>query len=278
MSDAALKVAYQGEPGAYSERAVGVLFPDATALPCDTIRLTFSRVTSGEADFGVVPVENSQAGSVNESYDLLLRSSLVQVVGEVVIRVDHALLAPQGARLEGIERAYSHWQALAQCEEFLTTHRIDPVPVHDTAGGARMVAERARSDEAAIASVQAGANLGLAVLAEHIQTYPDNFTKFGVIGTRDAGLGPPNKTSLVMAGDDRPGSLFRALQPLADHGVNLTKLESRPRRGAPFEYVFYIDLDGSAEDPNVAEALNLVRLHTSMLKVLGSYPASKGAV
>jgi len=278
MSDAALKVAYQGEPGAYSERAVGVLFPDATALPCDTIRLTFSRVTSGEADFGVVPVENSQAGSVNESYDLLLRSSLVQLVGEVVIRVDHALLAPQGARLEGIERAYSHWQALAQCEEFLTTHRIDPVPVHDTAGGARMVAERARSDEAAIASVQAGTNLGLAVLAEHIQTYPDNFTKFGVIGTRDAGLGPPNKTSLVMAGDDRPGSLFRALQPLADHGVNLTKLESRPRRGAPFEYVFYIDLDGSAEDPNVAEALNLVRLHTSMLKVLGSYPASKGAV
>ncbi|HLA93122.1 MAG TPA: prephenate dehydratase [Actinomycetota bacterium] len=278
MSDAALKVAYQGEPGAYSERAVGVLFPDATALPCDTIRLTFSRVTSGEADFGVVPVENSQAGSVNESYDLLLRSSLVQLVGEVVIRVDHALLAPQGARLEGIERAYSHWQALAQCEEFLTTHRIDPVPVHDTAGGARMVAERARSDEAAIASVQAGTNLGLAVLAEHIQTYPDNFTKFGVIGTRDAGLGPANKTSLVMAGDDRPGSLFRALQPLADHGVNLTKLESRPRRGAPFEYVFYIDLDGSAEDPNVAEALNLVRLHTSMLKVLGSYPASKGAV
>jgi prephenate dehydratase len=177
-----MNVAYQGEPGAYSERAVKVLFPGAEPMPCETIRLTFSRVTSGEADFGVVPVENSQAGSVNESYDLLLRSSLVQVVGEVVIRVDHALLAPPGARLEGIARAYSHWQALAQCEEFLTTHRIDPVPVHDTAGGARMVAERGRPDEAAIESVEAGANLGLAVLAEHIQTYPDNFTKFGVIG------------------------------------------------------------------------------------------------
>ena len=273
-----MNVAYQGEPGAYSERAVKVLFPGAEPMPCETIRLTFSRVTSGEADFGVVPVENSQAGSVNESYDLLLRSSLVQVVGEVVIRVDHALLAPPGARLEGIRRAYSHWQALAQCEEFLTTHRIDPVPVHDTAGGARMVAERGLPEEAAVASVEAGANLGLAVLAEHIQTYPDNFTKFGVIGTRDAGLGTANKTSLVMAGDDRPGSLFRALQPLADRGVNLTKLESRPRRGAPFEYVFYIDLDGSAEDPNVAEALDQVRLHTSMLKVLGTYPASKGAI
>jgi len=273
-----MDVAYQGESGAYSERAVRVLFPEAEPMPCQTIRHTFSRVTSGEADFGVVPIENSQAGSVNESYDLLLRSNLVQVVGEVVIRVDHALLAPPGSRLEGIERAYSHWQALAQCEEFLTAHRIDPVPVHDTAGGARMVAERGQQQEAAIASVEAGAKLGLAVLAEHIQTYPDNFTKFGVIGTRDAGLGTANKTSLVMAGDDRPGSLFRALQPLADHGVNLTKLESRPRRGAPFEYVFYIDLDGSAEDTNVAEALGQVRLHTSMLKVLGSYPASKGAI
>ncbi len=272
------RVAYQGEPGAFSERALLALFPDAEPMPCDTIRLTFSRVTSGEADFGVVPVENSQAGSVNETYDLLLRSSLVQVVGEVVIRVDHALLAPVGARLEGIARAYSHWQALAQCEEFLTSHRIDPVPVHDTAGGARLVGERGRTDEAAIASVEAGSRLGLTVLAEHIQTYPDNFTKFVAIGTKDAGLGPANKTSLVMAGDDRPGSLFRSLQPLADRGVNLTKLESRPRRGAPFEYVFYIDLDGSPEDANVAEALDEVRLHTSMLKVLGSYPASKGPV
>ena len=272
------KVAYQGEPGAYSERAVRVLFPDAQPLPCETIRLTFSRVTSGEADFGVVPVENSQAGSVNETYDLLARSSLVKVVGEVMIRVDHALLGPSGARLEEIRRAYSHWQALAQCDEFLSTHHIDPVPVHDTAGAARMVAEAGRTDEAAIASVEAGTNLGLTVLAEHIQTHPDNFTKFGAIGTREAGLGPANRTSLVMAGDDRPGSLFRSLQPFADRGVNLTKLESRPRRGAPFEYVFYIDLDGSAEDPNVAQALDEVRLHTSMLKVLGSYPASKGPV
>ena len=272
------KIAYQGEPGAYSERAVKVLFSDAEPLACETIRLTFSRVTSGEADLGVVPVENSQAGSVNETYELLLRSSLVKVVGEVVLRVDHALLGPPGARLEGVRRAYSHWQALAQCEEFLATRHIDPVPVHDTAGGARMVAESGRVEDAAIASVEAGANLGLAVLAEHIQTYPDNFTKFGVIGTNDAGLGTANKTSLVMAGDDRPGSLFRSLKPLADRGINLTKLESRPRRGSPFEYVFYIDLDGSAEDESVAAALDEVRLHTSMLKVLGSYPASKGPV
>jgi prephenate dehydratase len=273
-----VNVAYQGEPGAYSEVAVRTAFPDAEPMPCDTVRLVFSRVTSGEADFGVVPVENSQAGSVNETYELLLNSSLVRISGEVVVRVDHALVAPPGARLEGIARAYSHWQALAQSEDFLAVHHIEPVPVHDTAGAARMVAEAGRLDEAAIASVEAANRLGLAVLAERIQTYPDNFTKFAVVGTRDAGLGTPDKTSLVMAVADRPGSLLASLQPFATRGINMVKLESRPRRGAPFEYVFYVDIERAADDPDVRAAFDEARLHTSMLKVLGSYPASKGPV
>jgi len=273
-----MKVAYQGEPGAFSETALLAAFPDAEPMPCDTVRLAFSRVTSCEADFGVVPVENSQAGSVNETYDLLLNSSLVQIVGEVVVRVDHALLAPPGARLEGIKRAFSHWQALAQSEDFLAVHRIEPMPVHDTAGAARMVAERGDPEEAAIASVGAAVRLGLTVLAERIQTYPDNFTKFAVIGTKDAGLGPADKTSLVMAVADRPGSLLSSLQPFAERGINMVKLESRPRRGAPFEYVFYVDIERPADDPDVQAAFAEVRLHTSMQKVLGSYPGSKGPV
>lgn len=273
-----MDVAYQGEPGAYSETAVLAAFPDAEPMPCDTVRLVFSRVTSGQAEFGVVPVENSQAGSVNETYDLLLNSSLVRVRGEVVVRVDHALLAPPGARLEGIRRAYSHWQALAQSEDFLAVHHIEPVPVHDTAGAARLVAASGKVDEAAIASVEAAGRLGLSVLAERIQTYPDNFTKFAVVGTREADLGPPDKTSLVMAVADRPGSLLASLQPFAERGINLVKLESRPRRGAPFEYVFYVDIERAAEDPEVLEAFEAARLHTSMLKVLGSYPGSKGPV
>jgi prephenate dehydratase len=273
-----MDVAYQGEPGAFSESAVRVLFPDSEPMACDTVRLVFSRVTSGQADFGVVPVENSQAGSVNETYDLLLNSSLVGIVGEVVVRVDHALVALPGTRLEAVRKAYSHWQALAQSEDFLAVHRIEPVPVHDTAGAARMVAEAGRTDEAAIASVEAASRLGLAVLAERIQTYPDNFTKFAVIGTSDAGLGQPDKTSFVMAVADRPGSLLSSLQPFAERGINMVKLESRPRRGAPFEYVFYVDIERAVDDPDVEVAFVEVRLHTSMFKVLGSYPASKGPV
>jgi prephenate dehydratase len=268
-----VKIAYQGEPGAYSERALLSVFPDGDPQPCDTVRLVFSRITSGEADAGVVPVENSQAGSVNETYDLLLHSSLVRIYGEVVVRVDHALLAVPGARLEGIRRVYSHWQALAQSEEFLVSLRAEMHPVHDTAGAARLVAERDDPEEAAVASVDAGARLGLKVLAERIQTHPENFTKFAVIGTSDPGVGTPDKTSLVMAVLDRPGSLLASLQPFADRGVNLTKLESRPRPGAPFEYVFYVDLARGADDPAVVDALEDVRAHTSMLKVLGSYPS-----
>jgi len=268
-----MKVAYQGEPGAYSEGALLQVFPDAEPMPCETVRLVFSRVTSEEAAFGVVPLENSQAGSVNQTYDLLLHTSLVSMVGEVVVPVDHALLGLPGARLEDIKRVYSHPQALAQSEEFLASLRVEVVPVHDTAGAARMVAEAGRAEDAAVASVEAGTSRGLSVLAERIQTYPDNFTKFAVIGTGDPGLGQPDKTSLVFAVADRPGSLVGALQAFADRGINLTKLESRPRRGAPFEYVFYVDLETAADRAEVDEALGEVRTHTSMLRVLGSYPA-----
>jgi prephenate dehydratase len=272
------KVAYQGEPGAYSERAVAALFPEAEPLPCDTVRLVFSRVTSGEAAFGVVPLENSQAGSVNESYDLLLHTRLLRIVGEVLVRVDHALLGVPGARLEEVRRAHSHWQALAQCEDFLASMHIEPVPVHDTAGAARLIAERGDPTEAAIASVDAGVRSGLAVLAERIQTEKENLTKFAAIGSGDAALGPPTKTSLVMAVLDEPGSLLASLQPFAERHINLHKLESRPRVGKPFEYVFYVDLVAADGDPELGAALQDVARHTSMLRVLGSYPAAAAPV
>jgi prephenate dehydratase len=230
-----MKVAYQGEPGAYSERAVRSLFADAEPLPCDTVRHAFSRVTSGEASYGVVPLENSQAGSVNETYELLSNTSLLRIVGESIVRVDHALLGVPGARLEDVRRAHSHWQALAQCEDFLTSMRIEPVPEHDTAGAARKIAEMNGPADAAIASVDAAGLAGLTVLAERIQTEKENFTKFAVIGGTDPGFGRADKTSMVMAVLDEPGSLLGALEPFAARGINLHKLESRPRHGAAFE-------------------------------------------
>jgi prephenate dehydratase len=266
-----MKVAYQGEPGAYSERAVRATFPEAETMPCDTVRLVFSRVTSGEADFGVVPLENSQAGSVNETYELLWHTRLASIVGEQIVRVDHALLGVRGARLEEIKRARSHWQALAQCEDFLSSLRIEPVPVHDTAGAARLIAQSGNREEAAIASVEAADIFGLAVLAERIQTDKENFTKFAVIGRDDAALGAPDKTSLVMAVLDEPGSLLHSLEPFARRGINLHKLESRPRRGRPFEYVMYVDVMAAAQDASLKEALAEVQQHTSLLRVLGTY-------
>jgi prephenate dehydratase len=200
------------------------------------------------------------------------------MVGEVLVRVDHALLGVAGARLEEIRRARSHWQALAQCEEFLSSRRIEPVPVHDTAGAARQIVQSRSRDEAAIASVEVASLLGLAVLAERIQTEKENYTKFSVIGRRDPGIGPADKTSLVMAVLDRPGSLLSSLKPFADRGINLHKLESRPRRGKPFEYVMYVDVMAGGDDPSLVEALGEVEAHTSFLRVLGSYRSAGDAV
>jgi prephenate dehydratase len=269
-----MKVAYQGEPGAYSELAVREAFAGDEAVPFRLIKHVFAAVDAGEAAFGVVPLENSQAGSINETYDLLLHDESQRMVGEVVVPVDHALLAKPGTKLEDVKWVFSHPQALAQCDEFLNELGVDRVPVFDTAGAARRLVEEGERDDAAIASVRAAELHGLVVLAERIQTHKENYTKFAVIGQQDPGLGEPDKTSMVFAVKDRPGSLFACLQPYAEKGLNLTKLESRPRPGAAFEYVFYMDI----EEPMtlaMESVMEAMREHTSMLKVLGTYPAWK---
>lgn len=270
-----MKVAYQGEPGAYSELAVLEAFPAADAVPLKYVKHVFSAVDAGEVDLGVVPLENSQAGSINETYDLLLHDERLSMLGEVVVPVDHALLGKPGSKLEHIHWVFSHPQALAQCDEFLTELGVDRVPVFDTAGAARRLAEEGEPEDAAIASVRAADLHGLVVLAERIQTYKDNFTKFAIIGNDQLQEGEANKTSLVFAVADRPGSLFACLEPYAKHGLNLTKLESRPRPGAAFEYVFYMDVEAAMGD-EMRSVMEDMRPHTSLLKVLGSYPKWKG--
>ena len=275
-----MRVVYQGEPGAFSEEAVLAFFgdgaeaPDRTAVP--TWRAVFDAVADGSADRGVIAIESSLAGSIRETYDLLAEffDRGVRIVGEVSVPVRLALLALPGQSLDGIERVYSHAQALAQADEFLRSRDWQVLTTYNTAGAARMIAETGSKQEGAIASVAAASRFGLAVLAERIQTEKENFTKFAVIATEGSSLGEADKTSLVMAVADRPGSLLASLQPFAERGINLHKLESRPRRGRAFEYVMYVDLMRAAEHPDVVDALAEVAEHTSMLRVLGSYRAA----
>jgi prephenate dehydratase len=267
------RVAFQGEPGAYSEDAVRRFFGNCEVEPLPTVRRVFEQVEIGATAFGVVPVENSQAGSINETYDHLVRHG-VRIVGEVVVRVDHALLALPGTRIPDIRQVLSHPQALAQCEEFLANLDAEIVPVYDTAGAAKLIADLGRGDRAAVAGRRAAELYGLEVLTEEIQTYPENFTKFAVIGTDPApGTGKPDKTSVVFGTANVPGALYRCLGGFAEAGLNLLKLESRPEGGRPWRYRFYLDLEAGAEEPAAVAALAELSSHASYVRLLGTYPA-----
>jgi prephenate dehydratase len=268
-----MRVAFQGERGAYSEEAVVRLLGEVDVLPCPGLPEAFEAVASGRADRGVVPVENSQAGSINETYDLLLAHDLV-IAGELDHRVVHCLMALPGQELQAIRRVYSHPQALAQCEAYLRTLGVETVPAYDTAGSAKMIQQERLRGCAAIASRRAAALYGLDVLAVGIETNPNNYTKFLVIGTAPAPEAPQSKTSIVFVVENRPGSLYQALGALATRRINLVKIESRPGRARPWDYTFYVDIDGHVAEPRIAEAVEEMRRQTTFLRLLGSYPRS----
>jgi prephenate dehydratase len=270
-----VRVGYQGEPGAFSEQALALLFPDAAAVSFRTFRATFEAVSAGDVDYGLVPLENSQAGSINETYDLLARGE-VRIVGEVFLQVDHALLAPPGIGLPDVRRVLSHPQALAQSDEYLAGLDAEIVPVYDTAGAAMHVGLERRPGDAAVASRRAAELYGLEILAEAIQTHPDNLTRFAAVAVEDRPLGPPDKTSIVFELANRPGALYRCLGPFATRGLNLSKLESRPVGQTPWQYRFYLDVDAGADQPAVREALAEMRPEIASLHILGSYPRWRG--
>ena len=274
-----ITIGYQGEPGAYSEEALHATFPTATPRAFRTLRHAFHRVADQTVDFALVPVENSQAGSVLETYDLLLEYRAL-VVAEVALQVDHCLLVLPGAQRGQLKRVLSHPQALAQCEAFIVREGLESIPVYDTAGGARQVQQEARPDQAAIAGRRAAELYGLAIEAERIQTVQENITRFFLISRRGPRRPRPprikrprygKKTSLVCAVHNEPGALYRLLACFNQFGVNLSKLESRPRRDPPWEYLFYLDLDGGRSDKPVAASLRAARTATTFLQVLGTY-------
>jgi len=263
-------VAYQGEPGAYSEEGAQALFPDSERQAFPSIRTVFEAVEVGRARWGLVPMDNSQAGSINETYDLFLRHGL-HLVGETIVRVDHSLLALPGTSIDDIHEVISHPQAIAQCEEFLSALEANVRAEYNTAGAAKKIAEGQLQRVAAIASRRAGELYGLEALADRIQTYPDNSTRFGALSRDPAPLREPDKSSLVFGVGHVAGSLYRCLGALAERHLNLTKLESRPRPGRPWEYVFYADVEASAQLPAMVDALEALSEHATFTRLLGTY-------
>ena len=233
-----MAIAYQGEPGAFSEAAARRVEPDAPLLPCRSFEEVFDGVQAGTASHGVLPIENSIGGSIHRNYDLLLEHDL-PIVGEVELPVVHHLLALPGTTLAGLKRVYSHPQGLAQCERFLRTLAgVEIIATYDTAGSAKMIADGKLMDAAAIASARAGEVFGLVSLAASVQDFDDNITRFLVVGRQPIRNAVPDKTSIVFSLPNEPGSLFKALSVFALRGIDLTKLESRPIPGRPWEYLF----------------------------------------
>lgn len=270
-----MKVSFQGEPGAYSEQAVFNYFGSVETVPCESFDAMFDAVVSGKSDAALAPIENSLAGSIHQNYDLLLRHDL-HIVGEYLLRVRHCLIAMPGVKKEDIKKAISHPQALGQCAGYLRNGGIKPEQVYDTAGSVKMLKESGARDVAAIASKRAAELYGMQVLEEGIEDNPENYTRFLAIQKEPVTFEGEAKTSIVFTLKNVPGSLFKAMSVFALRDIDLTKIESRPLQGKPWEYLFYIDFIGSMQDETAKRALDHLGEYAVMLRVLGSYPRFKG--
>ena len=274
-----MRVAFQGEPGAFSDAAaVQLLGEQIQTVPRTTFDATFRAIAEEAADALLVPVENTLAGSVVRVYDLLLQSPL-EICGETILPIEHHLIGCPGARFEEIRTVASHPMALAQCERFFEAHPgLKRVPAEDTAGSVREMMAKGDKTCAAIAGRRAAEHYGALILRESIQDNAENFTRFVLLlppeeahryRAKDA-----KKMSLAMRLAHRPGALLASLEPFARHGVNLLKIESRPIHGKPFEYQFYVDVEADRHE-QLEKALNEVRSATSDLRVLGLYAAAR---
>lgn len=282
MQPNAAAVAFQGERGAYGELAALQYFRKARMVPLKSFSDVFDAAERGKVGSAVVPVENSIEVSVNEVYDLLLETKKLEVTGEVYQRVHHCLIANPGVDKKMIRQAHSHPQALAQCRTYLQKNRIEAIPAYDTAGAVKMIRESGSTDSAAIASRRAAELYSMQILDEGIEDRKNNYTRFLVLSLRGADKKKPSrkdnsrhKTSIIFSVKHVPGALFGIVGEFAIRGINLTRIESRPTKETPWEYNFYVDLEGHSRERQVKEALKAISPKTQYVKVLGSYRAAE---
>jgi prephenate dehydratase len=269
-----VSIAFQGVAGAYSEEAIRQYYgPDVATVPCRLLEDLFPTVEDGDADYALLPVENAVAGAVTGAYELLLERDL-RINAEVIYHVQHMLMAVPGTRIEDIKRVRSHPQALTQCQRYLTRHGMTPEPRFDTAGSAHDLAEEPEPDVAVIASALAAELYDLEILDKAIEDFPFNYTRFFIMGMDDPPRAQRSKTSVVFSTRHSPGALYKSLGEFASRGINLTKLESRPRLNQPWRYMFYLDFEGHSQDIECEAAMLGLLRHSAFVKFLGSYQAA----
>ena len=269
-----ITVAFQGIHGAYSEQALRQQFgEDVTVFPCPDFNELFESLQTGKVDYAILPVENSVAGSVNGAYELLLEYDF-RIQADIILHVRHQLVGVPGTKLEDVKFVRSHPQALAQCDRYLKRHNMQSMPWYDTAGSALDLSRECPSNTAAIASRLASQLYGLEIMDSDIEDMPFNYTRFFVLGHEDPIRGEYNKTSLVFATRNRPAALYECIGEFSTRGLNITKLESRPRRNRPWEPVFYLDFEGFWQDAPCQEAMLKLLQRASFVKLLRSYPAT----
>ncbi|HJT09857.1 MAG TPA: prephenate dehydratase [Candidatus Nitrosotalea sp.] len=268
-----LKVAFQGERGAYSEAAAMVFFKNSIeTIPYPTFHEVLESTEAGKTDYAVLPVENSLEGSVGESYDLLLNTKL-HATGEIYHRIKHCLIGFDG--LEKIDTVYSHPQALGQCRKFIQDHHFKAIPTYDTAGSVKILLELKKDNISCIASRRAAEIYNVPIIKEGIEDNFNNYTRFLVLSNQKQDRTAKDKTSIIFSIKHTPGALYSVIEKFHANKINLTKIESRPTKTTPWEYNFYVDFEGNQNDKNVQDALEKIKPNTIFLKILGSYPRAE---
>ena len=266
-------VSFQGERGAYSEAAALSFFgKKIETVPLPTFADVLENTQDGNTEYSILPIENSIEGSVGESNDLLYSTSL-NVVGEIYHKIQHCLIGYDS--IEKIDTVYSHPQALGQCRKFIQKNNFKTVPTYDTAGSVKIIQELNKDNIGCIASKRASEIFKVPVIKEGIEDNPNNFTRFLILSKKKANESNKDKTSIIFSVKHEPGALHNIIEKISEYGINLTKIESRPKKSTPWEYNFYVDFEGNENNPKVKEMLEKIKEKTLFLKSLGSYPMAE---